>query len=56
LVGCGKNCAEALAFAPNRAPIWIQNDHALKESGRLAEAEKAYSANFSMRSGPENRR
>jgi tetratricopeptide (TPR) repeat protein len=32
----------ALARNPDRAPIWVQYGHALKESGRLGEAEGAY--------------
>src|ERR1700732_4901223 len=32
----------ALERTPNRPPIWIQYGHALKESGRPAEAENAY--------------
>jgi predicted Zn-dependent protease len=34
----------ALERTPNNPPIWIQYGHALKESGRLAEAETAYLA------------
>jgi Flp pilus assembly protein TadD len=33
---------KALARDPNDAPCWVQLGHALKESGRLAEAETAY--------------
>src|SRR5580692_11737754 len=32
----------ALAIAPERADIWVQYGHALKESGRRDEAEWAY--------------
>lgn len=32
----------ALSRNPNNAPIWVQYGHALKESGRLTEAEIAY--------------
>ena len=34
----------ALDRNPNNPPIWVQYGHALKESGRLAEAEDAYRA------------
>jgi glycosyltransferase involved in cell wall biosynthesis len=34
--------AEALALDPDRDAIWVQYGHALKESGRVDEAEAAY--------------
>jgi len=33
---------KALSRRPNNPPIWVQLGHALKESGRFGEAEKAY--------------
>src|SRR5215831_20486801 len=32
----------ALRRKPNNSPIWVQYGHVLKESGHLAEAERAY--------------
>jgi len=34
--------ATALRRNPNQGPIWIQHGHALKESGRVADAERSY--------------
>lgn len=33
---------EALAESPDKAAIWVQYGHALKESGSLSQAESAY--------------
>jgi tetratricopeptide (TPR) repeat protein len=39
---------KALDRNPNNPPIWVQYGHALKEAGRLAEAESAYRAAIAL--------
>src|SRR5262245_27698743 len=39
---------EALQFDPNLGHIWVQYGHALKEQGRVTEAEHAYRRSITL--------
>jgi tetratricopeptide (TPR) repeat protein len=42
---------EALDHKPDNPAIWVQYGHALKESGKVAEAEKAYRKSLDLDAG-----